>query len=142
FPNNIGGMEYGFYKGLVDDLRIYNKPLTAWEIDAICQSKTTTTPTADLNIAETTYVQSAYQVLLNKIGTSYEELRLARTADTTARTALAQRIGIDVSKLDSIFLEMSQVTEEKLEKLFGLVDTTRSPLAPADVPSLLTWQRD
>jgi hypothetical protein len=142
FPKDIGGMVYGFYKGLLDDLRVYNKPLTAWEIDAICQSKPTTTPTADLSVAETAYVQSAYQVLLNKLGTSYEEMRLARTADTTARTALAQRIGIDSSKLDSLFLEMSQVSEDKLEKLFGLVDTTRSPLVPADVPSLLTWQRD
>ena len=142
FPQNIGGMNYGFYKGLLDDLRIYNKPLTAWEIDALYESKPTSTPLADLSVAETAYVQSAYQVLLNKLGTSYEEMRLARTADTTARMTLAQRIAVDLSKLDSLFVEMSQVTEDKLEKLFGLVDTTRSPLAPADVPSVLIWQRD
>ncbi|HSE18100.1 MAG TPA: LamG-like jellyroll fold domain-containing protein [Pyrinomonadaceae bacterium] len=142
FPKDIGGMVYGFYQGQLDDLRIYNKPLTAWEIDAICQAKQTATPLADLSIAETAYMQSAYQVMLNKLGTSYEEMRLARTADPAARTALAQRIGIDLTKLDSLFLDMSQVTEEKLEKLFGLVDTTRSPLVPADVPSLLIWQRD
>lgn len=142
FPQNIGGMQFGFYKGQLDDLRIYNKPLTAWEIDALSQGKSPTTPTADLGLAETAYAQSAYQVMLSKLGTSYEEIRLARTAAPSARTALAQRIGIDASKLDLLFLDMTQVTEDKLEKLFGLVDTTRSPLVPSDVPSLLTWQRD
>ena len=142
FPKNIGGMVYGFYKGLLDDLRIYNKPLTAWEIDAICQSKPSSNPAADLSVAETAYVQSAYQILLNKLGTSYEEMRLARTADPTTRDALAKRLGIDVSKLDSLFLDIPQVSEDRLEKLLGLVDTTRSPLVPADVPSLVTWQRD
>lgn len=142
FPQNIGGMQFGFYKGQLDDVRIYNKPLAAWEIDALSQSKLSASPIADLSVAETAYVQSAYQVMLNKLGTSYEELRLARTAEITARTALAQRIRIDISKLDSLFIKMPEVSEEKLEKVFGLIDTTRSPLAPADVPALLNWQRD
>ncbi|MCK4790247.1 MAG: peptidoglycan-binding protein [Desulfobacteraceae bacterium] len=83
--------------------------------------------------AEQTYRFSAYTMLLTKLGTSYEKLRLARTDDEKARQSLAQRLGIDLSserpdELDALLMEPEAITEASLEKLFGLVDTTRDPL--------------
>ena len=80
------------------------------------------------------YCFSAYKVLLTKLGTSYEELRLARTADDDTRRALADRLGIDLpagrpDPLDVMLLDPATITEEWLETLFGLADTTRDPLA-------------
>ena len=83
-----------------------------------------------------------------KLGTSYEELRLARAADNSTRTALAARLGIDLQasrpdKLDALVLQPNEITEARLERLFGLVDTTRNALSssPQD-PDLLNWQKD
>ena len=49
-----------------------------------------------LQQAETEYRQAAYETLLKRIGTSFEELRAARFADESVRQALAQRLGIDL----------------------------------------------
>ena len=83
---------------------------------------------------EKAYRFSAYQALLTKLGTSYEELRLTRTADDDTRRALADRLGIDLpgarpDPLDALLLDPDTITEESLEMLFGLVDTSRDPLA-------------
>lgn len=102
-----------------------------------------------LDQAERKYRLDVYTMLLSKIGTSYEELRLARTADAKQRQVLAERLGIDLSasrpdELDMLFLDAKaappQLTEEELEKLFGLVDTTRDPLADGPTPHLQTWR--
>jgi peptidoglycan hydrolase-like protein with peptidoglycan-binding domain len=83
---------------------------------------------------EEAYCFDAYTTLLTKIGTSYEELRLARTSDHKTRLELAERLGIYLStdrpdQLDALLFEPESVSEESLEKLFGLVDTTRDPLS-------------
>ena len=46
--------------------------------------------------AEKSYRLEAYTTLLSKIGSSYEEIRLARTAEPLIRKALAERLGIEL----------------------------------------------
>jgi hypothetical protein len=98
----------------------------------------------DLEKAEKQYRLIAYTTLLNQIGTSYEELRLIRTAPKEERQALAARLGFSLSdhqlplgdELDRLFLDLTAeptdpkaITESTLEKMWGLADTTRNPLA-------------
>lgn len=86
---------------------------------------------------EKTYLLKAYTTLLTKIGTSYEDIRLAQNADEDTRAGLADRLGIDldlngIDPLSQIFFDATApetLTEADLEKLFGLVDTTRDPLS-------------
>lgn len=89
---------------------------------------------------ESTYAQTAYQSLLRNLGTSYDELRLVRAADAETRNALALRLGFRLSDtrpdtLDNLTLQLDQVNQADLERLFGLVDTRRDPLTSVDVPS-------
>jgi len=97
----------------------------------------TPVPRTVLEKAEKEYRLAAYTMLLNKIGTSYDEIRLARTAEREERTALAERLGIDLTKsrplpgdeLDQLFLDPDTFTEQDLERLFGYADTKRDPLS-------------
>ncbi|HEY6120861.1 MAG TPA: neuraminidase-like domain-containing protein, partial [Pyrinomonadaceae bacterium] len=103
---------------------------------------------------------SAYQALLRRIGTDYDEIRLARFADLPARSEFAARLALDVDpatfarpdRLDALLLDPTAVspgpaiTEEALETLFGLVGTTlqRDPLSDGLVLSdpktqILRW---
>ena len=109
------------------------------------------------------YRVAAYTTLLVRIGTSYEEVRLARLASPEDRQRLADRLGIDLrlvllpwgrpgvqflsNTLDALALDPGAsslqplaVTEPKLEQLFGLVDTTRDPLAAGRPSYLETWR--
>lgn len=88
------------------------------------------------------YVLKAYQFLLNQIGTSYEEIRLAYRADAEQQKQLANRLGIDPENLNQLHLEVGALTEEMLEKRFGLqsTDPSRKPLTPRETPDLQTWQ--
>jgi hypothetical protein len=90
---------------------------------------------------EKKYLLAAYTALLSKIGASYEEIRLARTAEIEDRRALADRLGFDfepnqTDRVVELILDPNiddtqpqAITEKTLEKLFGLVDTTRDPLS-------------
>ncbi len=92
---------------------------------------------AVLSNKESTYRLKTYTTLLRKIGTSYEDLRLAQNVDEETRQKLADRLGIglelnDLDPLAELLLDPSTpgiLTEQALEKLFGLVDTTRDPLS-------------
>ena len=105
---------------------------------------------SDLESVEASYLTSAYTALLTRIGTSYEELRLARTATAEQRRALADRLGIDLTvprpagpgdELDRLLLDLSvgvgtpgaiaalRALERDIEGLFGLADTSRDPLS-------------
>lgn len=98
---------------------------------------------AALAKAEKQYLIDAYTLLLNKVGTSFDEVRLARTAKADERQKLADRLGINLTvprtdpattkgdELDQLFLnpELDSATERSLEELLGLVDTTREPLS-------------
>lgn len=89
-----------------------------------------------LNQANTAYCMAAYTTILAQLGTSYQELQLARAADASTRQSLADRLGIEPDNLDALLLipdstasADTQLNEQNLERLFGLVDTTRDPLA-------------
>jgi len=91
-------------------------------------------PTDKTFPGESEYRQEAYLALLNKVGTSYEEIRLARSYPAEKRQALADRLGIELDTaqpdhLEALFLTPTTLSEEKLEELFGLADTTRNPLS-------------
>jgi hypothetical protein len=94
---------------------------------------------------------AAYQVIVRELGTSSEELRLARVADPATRKetwqALAARIGIELKgpqqkdRLKRITLSPNAVTDENLEELFGYRSTavTDDPLEPpGPAPLVLT----
>jgi Tc toxin complex TcA C-terminal TcB-binding domain/Bacterial Ig domain len=103
---------------------------------------------------ETSYRDKAYEILLQQIGTSVEEIRAARLADLQTRQALAHRLGFDLQpqqavdpseprpdRLQQILLQPGQITDADLEELFGLIDFNRDPLQPPDsTPKLLDWQ--
>jgi hypothetical protein len=99
--------------------------------------------------AEAYYRQEAYETLLRQLGTSYDEMRLARVADDAIRAALAGRLGIEASpvrpdNLDQLFVLPNQVTEADLEDRFGLVQTTRDPLTTDAIPvaKLSRWRQE
>ena len=89
-----------------------------------------------LQKAEQEYLIDAYEALLTQLGTSYEEIRLARSADNKTRKALASKLGIGLDanrpdQLDQLLLntdplarsELEELSENNLEILFGLVST-------------------
>lgn len=87
------------------------------------------------------YCENAYRLLLANFGTSYAELRLVRAAEPETRQALADRLGIDVAGLDKLFIPPEQLTEQKLQAVFGLLDTRSDPLTlVVDQSELLTMQ--
>src|SRR5262249_52405890 len=122
-----------------------------------------------LKQAETDYRLAAYETLLKRIGTSFEEIRAARLADEPTRQALAQRLGFNLNPpqsddpknpptsflstailpspsptpdiLQQLLLQPGQFSEADLEAIFGLVDTSPDPLQPRGAnPKLLDWQ--
>lgn len=78
--------------------------------------------------AEKAYRVEVYTTLLNKLGTSFDEVRQART-DDNLRESLASRLGIAAEHVSSLLLDPENYTEQDLEKLFGLADTNRNPLS-------------
>ena len=95
---------------------------------------------------ELEYLTKAYTLLLNQIGTSYDEIRFARTDIDDNRKSLTERLGIELTsarpdELDRLFLEFPatvgnpatldqlRILERQLEQLFGLVDTRKDPLS-------------
>src|SRR5262249_13924623 len=93
---------------------------------------------------ENNYRIGAYRTLLSAIGTSFDEIRLVRTADAPSRALVAQKLGFSLSstlnpttdELRQLFLNPNiapptapELTERALEFYFGLVDTTRDPLS-------------
>ena len=92
---------------------------------------------------------AAYQALLRELGSSYDELRLARTADASAREALATRLGIGLlgsrpDRLDELTVSPEVISDAQLEVLFGYQSTVLDdPLRPPPgAASVQLWQRD
>ncbi|MCF6249734.1 MAG: Ig-like domain-containing protein [Methylococcaceae bacterium] len=87
------------------------------------------------------YLETAYRLLLSNLGTSHAEIRLMRTADADTRQALANRLGIATTGLDTLFIAPELLTEAGLQNVFGLIDTTQDPIRLAvDQAELLTLQ--
>ncbi|MFW9875843.1 MAG: neuraminidase-like domain-containing protein, partial [Candidatus Thorarchaeota archaeon] len=82
------------------------------------------------------YNLNIYSTLLNKIGTSYTEIRQVLTASDEWMESLANRLGIPTDILPSLVLNPNSepgrsdyLDELNIERLFGLSDTRRNPLA-------------
>lgn len=88
--------------------------------------------------ANAAYLGRAYGVLLNQLGTSVTEIRLAASAPAGVRIALAGRLGIGADALQNFVVADDQLTETALENLFGLADTTalNDPFASTAIPPL------
>ncbi len=97
-----------------------------------------------LTTATASYLLSTYETLLTGLGTSYDEVRLARAASPADRSSLAGRLGLTVNPyafdpndaLNQIVLDPSiappgaqALDEATIERIFGLGDTTRNPLS-------------
>ncbi len=91
------------------------------------------------------YLQMAYFILLDKLGTSFQELRAARTDTANVQQRLADRIGVSLTRLFDLFIDVkdpSQLTESKLETLFGYRDTTRDPISPTPKSQFIDWRTE
>ncbi|MBW7886226.1 MAG: hypothetical protein H3C34_27075, partial [Caldilineaceae bacterium] len=142
---NSGPLHLGsdpWYPGIaggLHEIRIYDRPLSAIEVAALA---------TDLAGAEARYRQTAYEALLNRLGVSYADIRLARGAQAEERKSLAERLGVRLSptrpdELDELRLHPSQITDSFLESFCGLGDTRLDPLQPVvPAPKLLAWQLD
>lgn len=98
---------------------------------------------------EAAYRQAAYVAVLRQLGTSFDEMRLARVADDASRTALANRLGIALARfrpdrLDGLLFQPAVLTEAALKVFFGLEETTIKPLTGSLLPepNLLIWQKE
>ncbi|HEV2068797.1 MAG TPA: LamG-like jellyroll fold domain-containing protein [Acidimicrobiales bacterium] len=135
------------FDGLIEDFRIYARPLSETSVKALAAPAPQTALASILAAGEAAYRWEAYEAYLAGIGTSFDELRSARGADSATRTALATRLGIDLSatapdELTQLSLEPTSVTEARLEQLFGLRDTdaARDTLRQPLRPLLLQWR--
>jgi len=122
-------------------------------------------PVKEITLAttEADYLFAVYSSLLNKIGTSYEEIRRAQTESEESRQVIAERLGIDLTKVNAgsaLGDEFSQLlldatgtvpgkalTEQTMETVFGISDTTRDPLSEAaklgdDFKQITRWNLD
>jgi hypothetical protein len=98
---------------------------------------------AALQKVERAYLTNVYTTSLIQLGTSYNEVRLARSDTDDRRRALADRIGIELTtprpptgdELDQLFIDPTPGSngpsglERSVESLFGLSDTFRDPLS-------------
>ncbi len=85
--------------------------------------------------AEKEYNLSTYSTLLNKIGTSYSEMRQLPSASEDWKESLAERLGLHSDLLPSLLLEPDGKTgdqdaldEFNIERIFGISDTRKHPL--------------
>jgi hypothetical protein len=93
-----------------------------------------------LRTVEAEYRLAAYQGLLEKLGTSFTEIRLARGASADERRKLAERLGVSATDLDALFIDPAGLSEAGLEAVFGLQDTTQPPLRSMPTPSIRLWR--
>lgn len=128
-PDDIGGMTYGYFKGRLDEVRLFDGALSPAEVALLASVRVPAGQPGGSVPSEVDYCQAAYEAILNRIGTSYEEIRLIRGAEQEARNALAERLGITLDadptedQLKQIYLAPGQFTEAKLETLFGMPNT-------------------
>jgi hypothetical protein len=151
---NAGPLHIGkdpFYPGVVgalDDFRVYRLALSQGTIAALAAGPAAATLSEERDAGLGAYRQTAYDAMLRGLGTSFEDLRLARGAEPAAREAVAAQLGIRLTaglvpdELELLTLQGDALTDVELERLFGLRDTdaARDPLRPAAVASVLRWR--
>ncbi|MDA0160165.1 FG-GAP-like repeat-containing protein [Solirubrobacter ginsenosidimutans] len=87
------------------------------------------------------YETAAYLALLTELGTSYDEVRLTGSGDVADRRALADRLALSLGprtgpagdRLDRLANDPTSITEQRIEELFGLVNTRRDALSSVAV---------
>lgn len=96
-----------------------------------------------LSAVEAEYHRLAYDALLQAMGTSHEELRLALTGDENIRSALAQRLRVGSDAFADLLLPRDTLQETDLRRVFGLaqIDTITNPFAPTEQPPALLSKR-
>jgi sugar lactone lactonase YvrE len=111
-------------RGVVETLRRYT---------AISGNIETPGGAAHITAGTKEYCFNAYQDLLIQLGTSYDEIRIMQSADVETKTRFLKRLAIgdenSSSRVAQLFLNYNatspeEVTEENLQKLFGIPDTT------------------
>lgn len=139
-PADIGASSsgYGAFHGRLDDVRVYDRMLFTGQIATLAGERE--------YAAARSYAAAAYRLLLTAVGTSYEELRLARGGEPEARRALAERLGLDLDptrpdQLDRLLLGPDEPDEAYLQEMFGLADTTGDPMRTLPVPVLRRWRQ-
>ena len=75
------------------------------------------------------YLRDAVDTLLQELGTSGRELRLARSASSSRRESLASRLGIALIHLDELIAGGGQLRGDVVEQRFGLLDFAHDPLS-------------
>lgn len=136
-PLDIGTSADDGFTGAISDLRVYGSSLTGPEVAAVV---------TEPEVGRRAYLDAAYRTLLQLNGTSFDELRLMRGADRATRERLAGRLGIALrlgspDEIDDLLRPTGSVTEQWLEEMFGLVDSTRRPLTTPPPARLLGWRR-
>jgi len=138
-PEDLGASSsgYGAFHGRLEDVRIYDRTLPPSRVMTLAKERE--------HAVAADHAFLAYRMLLNRIGTSFDEIRLARGSDAAFRCALAERLGIDLvparpDQLDRLLVTPTQASEEVVEELFGMADTTRDPFGPMDAPLLQRWR--
>jgi hypothetical protein len=100
---------------------------------------------AKLAERERQYVRGAYESLLDQIGTTFDELRLAVKGGAADQDALAARLGLEPAgaALKALLIDPSGApadNERRLEQLFGLADTHHAPLDALPKPDVESWR--
>lgn len=98
------------------------------------------------------YRYQAYESMLYQIGTSREELRqVLGINDPEEIEKLANRLSIPAIHLFDLSIDVHNsseplirltLTENRLEELFGLVNTQRDPFEKGKKPLMATWRED
>ncbi len=108
---------------------------------------------AALAAAEKQYLTDTYELLLNKLGTSYTEIRQMRgVADAEERKRVTDRLGIvaiypgdpDTDTLRRLFIDLSDlnnISEPLLEEIFGLRDSNHEVLQPTPECEVERWKK-
>lgn len=100
------------------------------------------TDAAALEASEREYRQRAYELLLTHLGTSRDDLS-GLASDSEDAQRVADRLRVPVEKLPELHLAPADVSEERLEQLFGLQSTTNPDVGHTpDQPTFLDWRLD
>jgi hypothetical protein len=119
---------YSSFEGALDDVRVYGFALSKDDIGILSTDRGAPI-TVDGPLR--TYLRAAYEALLIANGTSYEELRALPARGTTARRAIAERLGLTSPNalddgLDPLLAPATQgdaFVEEWLTGTFGFPGT-------------------